>query len=88
MVSVRASALLLAALAATDAASTSDAQASSMVMQLHRLPKREVHPEVYRRRRLIQHSAESDEDDAASPLEAVPLHIGLGYGLHERWERC
>jgi hypothetical protein len=75
MVAAHASALLLAAAAVTASVSAS-AASSGISMQLHRLPKREAHPETYRRRRLTQQSGESDED---APLEAVPLHIGLGY---------
>lgn len=62
--------MLLAALAA---AACAPSQAATL--QLHRLPDRATHAERYRRRRLIQ---SEDEDEAASPLEAVPLHIGLG----------
>lgn len=48
-------------------------QVTGMTMELHRLPKHDVHPERYARRL-------SSEEDAP---ELVPLHLGLG--THYTW---
>jgi hypothetical protein len=65
---VRVIASFPALVAVVSTLSAAEQEAGGLSMQLHRLPKHDVHPERYARRL-------NTEDDAP---ELVPLHLGLG----------
>lgn len=71
MVRVIAGFPVILAISSMLSALTKAEQETGMTMQLHRLPKHDIHPERYARRLNI-------EEDAP---ELVPLHLGLGYDL-------
>ncbi|KAG1711677.1 hypothetical protein DVH05_008923 [Phytophthora capsici] len=73
MVRVIAGFPVILAISSMLSALTKAEQETGMTMQLHRLPKHDIHPERYARRLNI-------EEDAP---ELVPLHLGLG--THYTW---